>query len=130
MITIQEHLRGTLKDVTEAKEGLEGGKAYVIHLATVFQTSVYGTQLGKLRDVSDPLILEVIRFYDKLSNLERIKSHLTANSFELRKLTVASEDNWKEGPLVSLYISALNEVIKRISDLIPQAESLIALLPS
>ena len=102
----------------------------MIHLATVFQTSVYGTQLGKLRDVSDPLILEVIRFYDKLSNVERIKSHLTANSFELRKLTGASEDNRTEGPLVSLYISALDEVIKRISDLIPQAESLIALLPS
>jgi hypothetical protein len=125
--TIREHLYGTLKDATEYSERLEKGDHNVLYLVTNFQTTVYTSQLGKLKDVSDPLVFEVLQFYDKLSNLERIKSHQTSASFDLTKLT--EQDAQKEGPLVTLYRSGLNEVIKRIKELLPAVESLIAKLP-
>ncbi len=117
-------------DATEAKKNIERDEGPVLHLATAFQTGIYVSQLGKLRDVSDPLIIEVIRFYDKLSNLERIKSHLTSSSFELTRLARTGEDVQKEGPIVAFYVLSLDEVIRRISELMPIADSVIALLPA
>jgi hypothetical protein len=127
LLTIRGHLEGTLNDATEYKESLERGERRVLYLVTNFQTTVYTSQLGKLKDVSDPRVFEVLQFYDKLSNLQRIKSHQTSASFDLAKLT--EQDLQKEGPLVTLYSSGLNEVIKRINELLPAADSLVAKLP-
>jgi hypothetical protein len=127
--TIHRHLEGTLRDTTEVKECLERGERRVLHLATTFQTAIYASQLGKLRDVSDPLLIDVIQFYDKLSNLERIKSRLISQSLDLTRLTENFDDALKEGPMVSLYSSGLDEVIKRINDLLPTAQSLVIGLP-
>jgi hypothetical protein len=125
--TIREHLEGTLKDATEYKERLERGERNVLYLVTTFQTTVYTSQLAKLKDVSDPRVFEVLQFYDKLSNLERIKSHQTSASFDLTRLT--EQDVHKEGSIVSLYSSGLNEVVRRIKELLPAVESLVAKLP-
>jgi hypothetical protein len=79
--------------------------------------------------VSDPLVLEIIRFYDQLSNLERVKSHTAARSFELTALTRSMEDIEREQPIAVDYASSLDEVIKRINQLLPAADSLITKLP-
>ena len=128
--TLRQHLEGTLKDATENRDDLvQKGTRKVLHLATSFQTGVYTCQLGKLRDVSDPLVLEIIRFYDQLSNLERVKNHAAARSFELGVLTGSNADKAREQPLAQAYISSLDEVIKRITQLLPEADSLINKLP-
>jgi len=126
LATLAEHLKGTLKDVTESKEGLEKGDCTVLHLATTFQTAIFVSQVGKLKSVADPLLIEIIRFYDELSNLERVKAHFTSVSFELTKLTTAPEDNLKAGALVSQYRTALDEIVKRINELLPIGQSLLA----
>jgi hypothetical protein len=127
--TVREDLNGTLTEATVAKKSVESGDGWVLHLAAAFQSVIYVSQLGKLRDVSAPLIIEVIRFYDRLSNLEKIKSNATSSSIELARLTGAGEDVQKEKPIVAFYVSSLDEVIKRISELIPIADRLIANLP-
>ena len=127
--TICGHLEGTLKDATEAKEDLERGGHKVLYLATVFQTGIYASQLGKLKSVHHPMVIEVISFYDKLSNLEKIKSHLLPVSFDLTRLTETKEDLEREGPIVGLYRGGLDEVIKRIKELLPVIETLITKLP-
>ena len=128
--TLRQHLAGTLKDATEAREDLrEKGVRKALYLATSFQTGVYTCQLGKLRDVFDPLVLEVIRFYDQLSNLERVKNHITRRSFELAALTESTVDKQKEPPLAQDYISSLEEAIKRINKLLLESASLMNKLP-
>jgi hypothetical protein len=126
LATVAEHLKGTLKDATECNERLEKGERKVLHLATAFQTAIFISQVGKLKSVADPLLIEIIRFYDKLSNLEMVKSHFTSVSFELTRLTTAHEDYLREGPLASQYRSALDEIIKRINELFPVVQSLLA----
>jgi hypothetical protein len=128
--TLRQHLAGTLKDATETREDLrEKGMRKALYLATSFQTGVYTCQLGKLRDVFDPLVLEVIRFYDQLSNLERVKNHITSRSFDLAALTGSTMDKEKEPPLAQDYISSLEEAIKRINKLLLESDSLMNKLP-
>src|SRR5260370_10241140 len=57
LATISEHLKGTLKNATECNEGLDKGQHQVLHLATTFQTAIYTSQIGKLKSVSDPLLI-------------------------------------------------------------------------
>ena len=75
------------------------------------------------------MLTEVIRFYDQLSNLERVKNHISRRSFELAVLTGSSGDKEKEQPLAQDYISSLDEAIKRINQLLQAADSLISKLP-
>lgn len=126
LATISEHLTGTLKDAMQCKEALDKGEHQVLHLATTFQTAIYTSQVGKLKSVADSLLIEVIRFYDTLSNLERVKSRLTLISYDVLRLTETPEDIARTEPMVADYRTALEEVIKRINKLIPAAQSLLA----
>jgi len=126
LVAINEHLHGTLKDAVEYKEQFDNGHRSVLYLATAFQRGIYDSQISKLKSVADPLVIEIVQFYDKLSNLERVKSHLTSVSFELTGLR---EDDERAVPLATKYYSALNEIIKRINELLPRISSLIAKLP-
>jgi len=129
LTTLRKHLEGTLKDSTEVRDLLQKGVRKVLHLATTFQIGVYTSQLGKLRDVSDSLILEIICFYDQLSNLERVKNHTAARSFELTTLTKSKMDVEREQSIALDYASSLEEVINRINQLLPAADSLLSKLP-
>jgi hypothetical protein len=120
------HLEGTLKDATEARDKLHQQEYVALHLATVFQTGIYSSQIGKLKDVFDPLVIEIIQFYDRLSNLERIKSRLTVVSFDLT--TGVKDDADREGT-AEHYRNTLDEVIKRIDLLLPAADALVSGLP-
>jgi hypothetical protein len=124
---LHEHLNGSVKDALESKQDLEKGERKVIHLVAAFQTTIYSSQLQRLKSLSDPLVFEVVRLYTDLSNLEIVKSHLASRSFEL--VTLAENDADKEGGIVAIYQSALDEVINRINALIPAVGSLIAKLP-
>jgi hypothetical protein len=130
LTTLRQHLSGTLKDASEARDDLlQKGIRKALYVATSFQTGVYTCQVGKLRDVFDPLVLEVIRFYDQLSNLERVKNHIYRRSFDLAALTGSNADKEKEQPLAKDYISSLDEAIKRIKTLLLESEGLISKLP-
>ena len=130
LVTLRMHLEGTLKDVTEVIDDFsQKGLRKALHLSPRFQTGVYTSQLGRLRDVSDSVILEIIRFYDQLSNLEIVKAHVTARSYELSALTESSDDTERETPIASDYVGSLKEVIRRIKQLISAADALIPKLP-
>lgn len=128
--TLRVHLEETLKDVDEVLDDLiQHGKRKAIHLSTQFQIGVYTSQLSRLRDVSDPIILDIIKVYDHLSNLEIIKDHVTSRSFELVMLTEQPNDIGKESPLAADYLSSLEEVKRRLGNLIPSVDGLITRLP-
>jgi hypothetical protein len=125
LVTMNDHLNGTLRDATEYKERFEKGDRSLLHLATAFQRGIYDTQIGKLKSLADPLVIEVVQFYDKLSNLERVKSYVFSASFELTGLQPEQE---RAVQLAPKYYEALNEAIKRVNDLLPILSGLIAKL--
>lgn len=123
---IRGHLQGTLKDAQDTKNTFGGLHPHAYHLLPVFQTGIYSSQVGKIKDVRDTRIPEIIRFYDRLSNLERIKSRATTLSYELP--TLNSRDTEKAQLLGREYASVLDEVIRRINLLLPEVEGLITRL--
>jgi hypothetical protein len=128
LATLDQHLKGTLKDASEYKQQFDEGKRSLLYLATSFQRGVYDSQLSKLKSVADPLVIEIVQFYDKLSNLERVKAHFTSIAFDLTGLRDESDDDDKTAPLITKYYSALNEIIKRASELLPTLSGLLAKL--
>jgi hypothetical protein len=125
LTAINEHLKGTLKDATENKEQFDKGRPSALYLATTFQRGIFDSQIGKLKSVAEPLVIEIVQFYDKLSNLERVKSLFTSVGFELTGLKDTDE---RVAQLSPKYYSALSEIIKRSHDLLPLLSSLIAKL--
>ena len=67
LATINDHLKGTLKDTTESKEKFDKGERSLLYLPTAFQRAIYDSQINKLKSVADPLVIEVIQFYDMTS---------------------------------------------------------------
>ena len=128
LTTANEHLKGTLKDTSDYKKEFDDGKRSLLYLATAFQRGIYDSQLGKLKSVADPLVIEIVQFYDKLWNLEKVKAHLTSVAFDLTGLRDEPSADEKTAPLVAKYYSALNEIIKRINDLLPILSGLLAKL--
>lgn len=125
LLRVCEHLRGTLKDATQCRDDIQKGNRRVLHLASAFLTTIYSSQLGRVKDVSNALVIEVIAFYGSLANLERVKSHVTTASIEIT--TLARDKIGDE--LVRHYLSALDEVIRRVQILLPAAEELVRKLP-
>jgi hypothetical protein len=122
---VHRHLVGTLKDATDTRAKLDDGIPSALHLATTFQTGIYSSQVGRLNDVFDPLVIEVVQFYDRLMNLEKIKSRLTEVSFDLTTGAAMKED-----ATAMHYCDTLDEVIRRINQLLPAVDALIRKLPT
>jgi hypothetical protein len=67
-------LKSTLEQAIEYIEGLMvlvQVNGHAPQLVPRWGTSVFGTQLGKLRDVADPLVVQVIETYMMVSVIER-----------------------------------------------------------
>jgi hypothetical protein len=122
---VRQHLQGTLQDANGAKIQLQAGIPIALHLATAFQTGVYSNQIGKFNDVFDPLVIECIQLHDKLANLEKLKARLTTVSFGL---ATGVSNQTGQGTAIH-YRDTLDEIIKRINQLLPAADSLINKLP-
>lgn len=129
MSRIRRHLDGRLTDAMHVKEHIGKEIPEVLHTVTTYQKGIYSSQLSKLRDVFDPLVMEVIAFYDKLSNLERVESTLSSVSIELVTWTGEPQHVLLRGALGTHYASTLDEVTKRIRQLLTDADNLITKLP-
>jgi len=68
---ISEQLDASFAPIDDALIRLEN-YGTVPHSLVVIRNTVFTSQLGKLRDVDDPLLLEVIKLHSDLGNLERL----------------------------------------------------------
>jgi hypothetical protein len=60
------------------------------HFAIAFQTSVFTSQIGKLRDLDDPLLLDAVRFYSELGSLQQFLEAITDQGDEYNRAPVTS----------------------------------------
>jgi hypothetical protein len=59
-------------EVTGSKGRLEDRTSQGVHFAFALRTSVFESQIGKLRDVDDPLLIKIVHFYSDTGTLEHI----------------------------------------------------------
>jgi hypothetical protein len=89
------------------------------------RNTVFATQLGKLKDLDSPLILDVVKFYSDLMVLERMLEEQGKLSNELTK-SVGSQS---QAQLSSALMSVLTALQNKISGFIGRVQSLRRELP-
>ena len=83
---LEEQLQASLKDLQASKERLDRNVADPPpYLVGMLRTTVFTSQLGKLSDLSDPLVYEVIKLYSEIPVLLEIIAVLNQNSKELAR---------------------------------------------
>jgi hypothetical protein len=102
-----------------------------------FQTSVYSTQLGKLKDVDDSLVLAIIEVYSDISSLYGIVELLNQQSAEAAVLpvpvsgTIFEQVRGAEPHLraVARTRSTCRVLLEQLRSLQPRVHALLAKLP-
>jgi len=123
---------GTIKTVLEeagqrAETFLQKLKesGHAPRLIPLWGTTVFDTQLGKLRDVADDLVIQTIEAYAMVGRIERIVAILNEHSQEYGS---AAPGNPKAEAQVRLG-SALMVLREEIASTVPKIQALIQKLP-
>jgi len=82
---LQEQLQASLEEVEGSKERLQKNVPTPPHLVGTLRNTVFTSQLGRISDLSDPLVIEIIRLYSDLPVLLQIIASLNQQSAELSK---------------------------------------------
>jgi hypothetical protein len=109
LIGLQSQVAGSIADVSTALDKLFSSH-HIPVFAISFGTTVFPSQLSKLRDVYDPLVLEIIELYSALPRLEQIGALLNQTSTEgraLKRLPSATEPNSEKD---DKFLTALSSV--------------------
>jgi hypothetical protein len=84
---LSDQLDASSLEVTGSTDRVKGGTG--VHLAAALRTSVFSSQLSKLRDVADPLMIKVIHFYSDLATLQQIIESVNSLSTEFNSAELA-----------------------------------------
>ena len=112
-----------LEEVNGSTERAKSGTGPQI--AANLRTSVFTSQLGKVRDVDDPLMVQVIHFYSDLGNLQKIIDGVNSSSIDFVR---AEAGNPKRDAQVRL-LSTLRVLQEQISSFGGRLSGLRAKLP-
>ena len=135
LMGLQSQIAGSIEEVTTALEKLFSSH-HVPVFAMSFGTIVFSSQLTKVRDVHDPLVLEIIELYSVLPSLEHIGALLNQVSTEARALKAppapgGPDSVSDEGFLVALsrVASACQVLLERLKPIYSRISKLVSTLP-
>ena len=81
LTSLDQQLQASLNEVTESKARLERNQPGVLpQLVGTLRTTVFTTQLGTLKDLSDPLLMEIVKLYADLPILQQMIERLNAEA--------------------------------------------------
>jgi hypothetical protein len=93
----------------------------------VLRTTVFSSQLGKLKQVDDPLVLDVIHFYSDLGALEQAVKDTNAAS---GPYNVSLPHDGTRGKTLPVLAAALEALTKQIETTLARLDELRAKLPA
>ncbi len=123
---LSDQLDASLHEVKASTARVTRGGGAAPHFAAALRTSVFTSQVGKLRDVADPLMIEVVHFYSDLGTLQQIFESVNDFGAEYNRAHVPSGE--KEGIRPQL-VSGLTVLQEQISVFGTRLRKLRANLP-
>lgn len=125
-----------ITEVEAASRKLEESR-HLPQFTLAFRTAVYSTQLAKLKNVDDPILLEIVEVYSDLSSLDAIVAIANQQSMYVQPLTLPEVLNAVEkiqaaGPYLDGLArvgSACRVLLERLRALQPPVHTLVAKLP-
>lgn len=104
-----------------SRERLQRNEPVPPHLVGTLRTTVFTSQLGKVSDLSDPLIFDIIKLYSDLLVLPQIIVALNQRSAELSKDEGIAQQAQRIKAILSVVISMsvqLSGFMARIRELV------------
>jgi len=86
-----DQLDASLHEVRASTQRVSGG-GNGPKFAAALRISVFSSQIGKVRDVDDPLIMEIIHFYSDLGTLQQIFESVNELGAEYNRASVPFSD--------------------------------------
>jgi len=123
LLGLDQQLQESLEEIRGSEDRLEKGGGRPPYMAGTLRTTVFAAQLGKLRDLSDPPLIEIVRFYSDLPVLQQIIEALNQQSTEFLKDGGIAQQHEKFNRIKSVLHSLdlkLNGFLERIRDLVPK----------
>jgi hypothetical protein len=122
-----DQLDVSLQEVKESTERVKSGTGP--QFAAALRTSVFTSQLAKVRDVDDPLMIQVIHFYSDLGTIQQVIESVNNLSTEYNTAELSGGHRRGAQTLLLSGLSVLQEKMtgfgKRLRDLrakLPQSE--------
>jgi hypothetical protein len=135
---LDQQLSSTIAEVEEASRKLDESQ-HLPQFGIAFRTAVYSTQLGKLKNLDDPILLEIVAVYSHISSLDEIVAAVNQQTMYVQPLKPAitlERSTIEEIRVTFLYSEGLNRVgstcrvlIERLRALQPAVHTLLGKLP-
>jgi hypothetical protein len=126
-----EALRGqvhsSVEQVAESIKLITNGATIGPSLLVEWRTNVFTLQVGKLRDVADPLLIEVIHFYSEFQVLEQIREAVNELSSQF---ATASQGSGAKDEVRQRLLRRLKTLYGKLQDVTVRMAELQAKLPS
>jgi len=106
MDALSDQLDGSLHAVKVSKKTV-AANGNGPKFAAAFRTSVFMSQIGRVRDVDDPLVIEIVHFYSDLGVLQPIFDGLNELSAEYNR---ASAPSGEKDRVRTFVLSSLTEL--------------------
>jgi hypothetical protein len=123
---LEEQLQASLKEIQDSKARLERGVAAPPHLVGTLRTTVFASQLGRISDLSDPVIFEIIKLYSDLAIVPQVVEALNQHSKELSKDEGIAQQAQKIRAVLSIVIA----LTLQYEGFVHRIRNLISALPS
>jgi hypothetical protein len=125
--SLNDQLSALVEQAVGATSAVAGRSPMGPQFATAFRTSIFTNQIGKLRDLDDSVLIEVVHFYSDFGTLERIIENVNATSKEYSQAEVFRGS--KDAVLPRL-LAGLGELQSQIPKFKARLDTLRAKLPS
>ncbi len=125
LVALREQLEASLTEVNAGRVRYATNIGSPPQFAVTLRTTVFSTQLGKLKDLSDPLIMALVKFYSDVPRLERIIDLLNRKSGEAFKAATGDQQTAVAKDILSM-VQVLSE---DLSGFIRQVDRLLPRLP-
>lgn len=109
---LSNQLDASLYEVQGSAERIRGRSTEGVQFAWALRTSVFTSQIAKLRDVDDSLMIEVIHFYSDLGTLEHIFRAANDVGNEYSRADIFSGEKDKVRPRLSSTLTELQNQIR------------------
>jgi hypothetical protein len=127
---LSNQLDASLYEVKGSTDRVNGGSPTGPQFAAALRTAVFTSQVAKLRDVDDPLLISVVHYYSDLGTLQHILEMVNDLSAEFTRADAFSGQKESVRPrLLSTLIELQNQISifgKRLRELrakLPPAET-------
>lgn len=121
LLGLGEQLKESLAEVEESKTRLQRNERASPHIVATLRNTVFNSQLVRISDLSDPLIMDIVTFYSDLPVLLQIIEAMNQKSADLSRDDGSAQQAQRIRELFSIVITLsikLTGFLNRISGLV------------